>query len=210
MSDWIEEHRSALALAAGALVCSVFGLWAWLEVVGPLPGERGVLAWQEHRTFSSDLRSLLGFFLAFGSPLVAIAVVGSVVAVVADQRGVRWAVLVLAASAVVVLTTALKAMFGPTPLWETAHATSNFPSGHTAFATSLLGLLAVMARGGGSRIAAGVLAAWAAAMGPAMVVRGAHLPSDVLSGYAVGIAWLITVVLIGGRWAGVSDRARRW
>jgi hypothetical protein len=37
-------------------------------------------------------------------------------------------------------------------------------------------------------------------MGPALLLRGAHFPADVLAGYALGFAWLIGVVLVGEHW----------
>ena len=38
-------------------------------------------------------------------------------------------------------------------------------------------------------------------MGPFRVVDGAHWPSDVLAGYALGLAWTIAVLVIGLPWA---------
>ena len=35
------------------------------------------------------------------------------------------------------------------------------------------------------------------AMGPLRVLDGAHWPSDVLAGYALGLAWTITVLVSG-------------
>lgn len=37
-------------------------------------------------------------------------------------------------------------------------------------------------------------------MGPALLLRGVHYPADVLAGYALGLAWLIGVLLLGERW----------
>jgi len=38
-------------------------------------------------------------------------------------------------------------------------------------------------------------------IGPFRVVDGAHWPSDVLAGYALGLAWTIAVLVIGLPWA---------
>jgi hypothetical protein len=39
------------------------------------------------------------------------------------------------------------------------------------------------------------------AMGPLRIVDGAHWPSDVLAGYALGLGWTIVVLVIGLPWA---------
>jgi membrane-associated phospholipid phosphatase len=42
--------------------------------------------------------------------------------------------------------------------------------------------------------------------GPFRVVDGAHWPSDVLAGYALGIVWRIVVLVIGLPWAAGQPR----
>ncbi len=51
---------------------------------------------------------------------------------------------------------------------------------HTTFAATLLLILA---------------------MEPFRILDGAHWPSDVLAGYALGLAWTITVLVLGLPWA---------
>jgi hypothetical protein len=38
-------------------------------------------------------------------------------------------------------------------------------------------------------------------MGPFRILDGAHWPSDVLAGYALGAAWAILVLVVGTPWA---------
>ena len=74
-----------------------------------------------------------------------------------------------------------------------------FPSGHVALAVAVYGLLACLwlraSRSFVERVLACVLlAGLLLATGWARVRLGAHWPSDVLAGYAIGAAWLLTVV----------------
>jgi hypothetical protein len=39
------------------------------------------------------------------------------------------------------------------------------------------------------------------AMGPLRILDGAHWPSDALAGYTLGLAWTITVLVLGLPWA---------
>jgi membrane-associated phospholipid phosphatase len=43
------------------------------------------------------------------------------------------------------------------------------------------------------------------AMGPARVMLGLHWTSDVLAGYAVGLVWLIVLMLVGLPWAATDN-----
>lgn len=193
-----------LAVAAG-LLAAVAALWTWLELVGPLPGERAVLAWQDDHPpwrMAPDVFALLEWFADLGTPTIATLLVAGVAAVALELAGPRVAVLVPAAAAVVLLTTLLKVVLGPTPLWASAGGHANFPSGHTAFATALFGLLAALTAEDGQRVAPPIFVALAAGMGVAMVVRGAHLPSDVLAGWAVGAAWTLALLALARPWAG--------
>ena len=44
-------------------------------------------------------------------------------------------------------------------------------------------------------------------MGPFRIVDGAHWPSDVLAGYALGLAWTIVVLVLGTPWATSGEAA---
>lgn len=130
--------------------------------------------------------------------------------VLARRLGPRYAALLLAAAGVVVLTAALKAVLGPTPLWTEwfgAGEDANFPSGHAAYAASAFGFVVVVARAAGQleiAVAGGMLIG---GMGPAAVLSRIHLPSDVLAGYALGGAWLLVVLAVGLPWAAAGRRA---
>jgi membrane-associated phospholipid phosphatase len=133
---------------------------------------------------------------------------GSVMLVVAIVTGClllrcpRAAVLTVAGVGVTVGTaTVLKSLVG-----RTIHGDGNlsYPSGHTAFATALALVVALIATGrlglgrtaGTSLVLAAALVA-GAAMGWAQVALGAHYPTDALGGWCTALAvtpataWLV-------------------
>ncbi|MFF8027645.1 phosphatase PAP2 family protein [Streptomyces sp. NPDC007896] len=132
---------------------------------------------------------------------------GSVMLVVAAVTGClllrrpRAAVLVVAGVGMTVATTTLlKSLVG-----RTIHGDNlSYPSGHTAFATALALMAALLATGrlglgrtaGTSLVLATALVA-GAVMGWAQVVLGAHYPTDVLGGWCTALAvipataWLV-------------------
>jgi undecaprenyl-diphosphatase len=70
---------------------------------------------------------------------------------------------------------------------------SSFPSGHAAGAVVFSLVLAAVAsrhRPDHARQAFGLSAGWIALVGLSTLVVRAHWPSDVLGGYAVGLAWV--------------------
>jgi undecaprenyl-diphosphatase len=76
----------------------------------------------------------------------------------------------------------------------------SFPSGHTALALSVWGLLAYLwiaaSRSWVERILVVLLLlAWISIIGTARVRLGSHWPSDVIAGGVLGIAWLAVVIL---------------
>jgi undecaprenyl-diphosphatase len=82
---------------------------------------------------------------------------------------------------------------------DPAPPTSSFPSGHTAASVVLYFLIALLLvsrlRSGALRKLLWVLAvAIPVAVGLSRLYRGMHFPTDVLSGAALGAAWLFTAV----------------
>ena len=79
--------------------------------------------------------------------------------------------------------------------------TSSFPSGHTAAATTLYGLLAVIVIAYSARAAWRILAVAAAAVivvsiGLSRLYRGMHYPSDVAGGIVLGLLWVTVTTLV--------------
>lgn len=188
------RRRSALALATLCLV-AVLGLRLWLELVGPLPGERWSLRFEPWPPRPQPWRDLGTFFDLLGKPLFAVLTVVPAVGLLWRGLGPRAAAFVALGSAAVVPNAVLKALLSPTPLWDAVRSDSgaNFPSGHVAYAVGLAGALAWLAWDRGRRDLVLIAVAFVLLMGPSRVWTGSHLPSDVVAGYLVGLAWLLVV-----------------
>ncbi|WP_406328152.1 phosphatase PAP2 family protein [Streptomyces sp. NBC_00203] len=137
-----------------------------------------------------------------GEPVGSVTLVVAAVAGCLLLRSPRAAVLIVAGVGMSVGTaTLLKRLVG-----RTIHGAGNlsYPSGHTAFATALALMVALLAAGrlglgrtaGTSLVLAAALVA-GAAMGWAQVALGAHYPTDVLGGWCTALvvipatAWLV-------------------
>jgi undecaprenyl-diphosphatase len=202
----LAARRRDLLWLAVALLAGVLLLNLWLHAVGPLPGERAVTRWwsdwRPWADLSGDEEAALDLFDDLATPYAAVATVAIIACCVWENLGVRWAALVVASSGVVVLTASLKHILGATPLWSSLDRGGlNYPSGHVAYVTALGGMVAILALWRGQRTIAATAVLVAVLMGPQRVIAKTHLPSDVIAGYAVGIAWLALVLAVGLPWA---------
>lgn len=134
-----------------------------------------------------------------GSTLVLSAVIGLAVLLLALRRRWRLAVyLVLTGAGALVLDPIIKALVGrlrPVLVHPVAHAPGNsFPSGHSLGSMVCYGALflvfAPAARGRWRTCFAVLVAVVIAAVGLSRILLGVHFISDVIGGWAVGIAWL--------------------
>lgn len=186
-------------------------LRVWVQVVGPLPGERWALAefppWPPR---TGVVGELVVFFDLLGRPLFAAAGLAIAVWLLLRASRRRDAVLIVAASAGVAVNAVLKVVSGTTPLWAESHADPglNYPSGHTVHIVVFAGALAVMAHRQGRRDLVFLALIPIVLTGPTRVLNGAHLISDVIAGYLIGVAWLALVVVLVGR--GARRELRRW
>lgn len=179
------------------LTCSALLLFAvicerWLLASHIFPGDR----WAAQVGMSHKpalIWDLTRIYQQVGRPLVA---VGEVVVILvwlwrrAGRRETQGLVVVLLAS---LTCGVIKILCGPTPLWEVLahHVGTNFPSGVVTFMTATGGYVALVSwRMGGLAMPLALVVAILGA-GPARVLGGQHLISDVLGAYMLGLAWLL-------------------
>jgi membrane-associated phospholipid phosphatase len=171
-------------------------LRVWLAKVGPLPGDRwAAVHFQQPWLRSPPMKALATFYQSLGSPVPALTIgaVGLALVVLVTLQGERGAFggLVIACLAVPA-NGLLKLAFGPTALWvETGRGGTNFPSGHVSFVTAVIGYLGLLCWRRGYHWLTVLAALLIAGVGPARVVGGEHLVSDVIGGYLLGFALLI-------------------
>lgn len=212
LSRWLDpDHPATPALvgALGVLLGAVVGLIGVLEDV--LSGDPLVLADRAISHLALGLRNpwtdpVMVAITSLGDGVVtvpvALAVLGWLVA-----RGARRlsAGVALALGLTGLAVWVLKVLVhtpGPDVLPAQAAALA-FPSGHTAMAATLYGLVAWLvasARGARLRVTAYAGAfAWVLAIGTSRVYLGVQWPSDVLGGLLVGtVAVATTALLYGG------------
>lgn len=165
-----------------------------------------------------------------GSPTVMTVVAFGVVVVLVAVRRYRVAAgYAVAAAAGGELSPLLKAATDrarpPAADRLVAVSGSAFPSGHALGATVVLGLLLVVLfrhshgdpgrlgdtrrrRVGGSALPAVAAAMVAAAVGASRVLLGVHWPTDVIAGWALGVAWVSLAALVGHALDAAHDAPR--
>lgn len=190
--------RQAL-LGAGILTLGVALLGAYVARRGPLPGEdelylRPLTPPIEGR-WVNDLALAL---IDLGSPGFALgAVFGFVVLLLAvGQR--LGAGLVLAASAIAPITAVLKPLFGEHPIQRLAPV-AHYPSGHVAFVAAVYGMVALLALARARLLWAATLLVPVVAIGPAVLIGGGHVASDVAGAYGLAAAWILVVLVAASR-----------
>lgn len=179
------------------MVALVFVVRLWLSWIGPFPGDvwaiRRAIRFQPPGALLGQVTQLCATIGAALPAALTVAAAGFTLYRSDGRRGVGG---LLVAFSVVAVNAILKALLSPTPLWARyfPHG-SNFPSGHVAYATAVLGYLAVMGFRHRRAEVTTMCVLLIVAMGPARVASGAHLVSDAIAGYLLGFAWLILALL---------------
>jgi membrane-associated phospholipid phosphatase len=188
----------AWLLCSAALLLLVISI-RWLLSMHAFPGDaRAAQLGASHK--SSLLYAITRVYQQVGRPLVA---TGEVLVMLAwlwrtsSRRTAQGLFIALLAS---VSCGVIKEICGPTPLWVALHHVgTNFPSGVVTFVTAAGGYLAAVAWRQGRRFTTVVLIVIIAGAGPARVLGGQHVLSDVLGGYMLGTAWLIAACVYSAR-----------
>jgi membrane-associated phospholipid phosphatase len=229
MPPWLRDRVSAsvLVLVAGAAVALAL-VAVFVEILDAVVDEddlavidRPAAAWLAQRRTGWSSAFVVAVTDIGGKVLLTslLAVTASVVAL----RLRSWRPLVLASVAGVggvLLVATIKALIGrdrPDPLQRAIIENGfSFPSGHSASAVVVLGMVAwlismVTARRTVRATAWVAAAMLAVAVGLSRVYLGVHYPSDVLAGWTLGATWLSTIVVA----ARLPDSAllplvRRW
>jgi membrane-associated phospholipid phosphatase len=147
------------------------------------------------------------FVTELGSTTALVSVTAAAAAYLArlDRRH-DAALLIVALVGAEALTWSLKALFRrERPTFDDPVATASsfsYPSGHAVVSLAVYGALAYVLLAGrhsrrGRAAVAGCAALVIAAVGFSRLYLGVHYVSDVLAGYAVGLAWLLLVTAAG-------------
>jgi membrane-associated phospholipid phosphatase len=191
------------ALLAGAVAALVFVASAAVAIRSPhVAGER-ILTWvAEHRLTGVTKFSELFAFIGSWIVMLPLAVLSVALLLGTGRR--RAALLVgLSMTMEAILNPLLKSLFGlprPGDDLALAHVSGyGFPSGHAMAAAALsvsLALVARQTRWWRPALIAAVV--WTMLMGLSRVYLGVHWPSDVVGGWAAGVALTLGVCVLLG------------
>ena len=207
----------AAGLVAAAMALSLF-VWLGIQIRTGTPTPFDVAGRTGARAFESPTVSAIMWGASvYGAParLTPLALIAAAVFLARGWRRGALLVLVMVAGAWL-LDAGLKLTFArarPTPFYDYYPAPSSysFPSGHALFSVCFFGGLAVLLTHRLDNRVAQVMV-WLIAIaiilliGGSRVYLGVHYPTDVIGGYAVGLAW-VTAVALGDRFA--EHRRRR-
>jgi undecaprenyl-diphosphatase len=210
------EAALAVGLVASALALILF-IWLGVEIRSGTPTPFDLAGRDAMRSLESRTMSAIMWGASvYGAP-ARLSPLGLIAAAVFLVRGWRRGALlvVVTLAGAWLIDTGLKLLFArarPVPFYDYYPAPSSysFPSGHALFSVCFFGGLAVLlAHRINSRTMQVVVWLLAAVIilliGSSRVYLGVHYPTDVVGGYAVGLAW-VTAVAFGDR---LAERRRR-
>jgi membrane-associated phospholipid phosphatase len=200
-------HELGLTLAGGLLLLAL-SVWAFAAIADEMAdGETAydqTLADWLHARASEPLTELFEAVTTLGNGLVLAGVAG-IAAYLLLRRGNRreGLLVVLAFVGAEILSYSLKLGFRrDRPFFTDPLATENtfsFPSGHSTVSLAVYGALAVVlarhVRGRAKVACLGAAVVLVSLIGFSRLYLGVHFLTDVLAGFAAGIAWLAACVV---------------
>jgi undecaprenyl-diphosphatase len=212
-----------LTLAAGllaSLVALLLFVWLGLQIRSGAPTAFDIAGRAGLRSLESPtLSAIMWGASVYGAPS-RLSPLGLLAAALFLARGWRRGALlvVVTTAGAWLLDTGLKLSFArarPEPFYDYYPAPSSFsfPSGHALFSVCFFGGLAVLLthrlNGRVAQVTVWLLALVIILLiGSSRIYLGVHYPTDVVGGYAVGLAW-VTAVAFGDRLAEHRRRKRR-
>ena len=194
-------------VAALALLLLVVALHLWLVWVGALPGDHWALAQKEGPR--SHLINAYADFFQILEPAIVIPLFAVAMFLFLRRNMRAEAVGLVIAYCAVPINEAFKLALGPSPLWLAAHQPGHdYPSGLVAFTTAVFGFLGLLARRHRRRWISAVALVLVIASGPARLVTGIHLVSDVIGGYLVGLTVLLLALRLTDPFSSASTQSQ--
>jgi membrane-associated phospholipid phosphatase len=203
---WLAALRTRLLLNVALVGAAAFGTLAWLVSAGQTASADLALA---RGLQGVDAPWFAGLMLGVSElgfpPLVLALVLLPALALWALRRPLEARLLVLAGGAGL-LAVPIKLVFSRArPTSEALNVTrqlsdTSFPSGHSLLFVAFFGFLFYLAytrlrRGWARTLLLWTLGALIVLIGPSRVYVGQHWPSDVLASYALGLVYLVLLVV---------------
>lgn len=201
MDAWALRHRRWFVLLAPSFLVVAVALLVYEQKVGPLPGELPVVDRVYDRRDKDWLIEAFRPFVDLALPsavVVAVVVVGWFTWRIA---GLRWAIAAPLALVAPLVARIVKTSTGPTDVAVQVQglgldAAGSLPSGHAAYVAAMFGFVAALGLSRGRWDVAAAAAVPIVGMGPATIINGAHYPGDILAGWALGLGWVCTLLLV--------------
>lgn len=189
---FLGRHPRALLLVAAAAMLAVLLTWLLAKTTDLIPPATDAYALHAYHQHQGPVRTLALAIVRLADAGIVLVTVAALAISSYARGGGRAALLPVAASAVVVITTVAKHLPG---------RATTVPSGHAAYAMAVGGYGAWLLLRAGRPWSAACVLVLALAMAPALVIAGAHRPVDVIAGAALGSAWTLAVLVLGRPWA---------
>ena len=206
LEAWAAAHRARVLALAGLLLAATLLLGAYTTRHGALPGEAGLYRGPLGVPGDSvRLADASRYLVDLGDPAVALVIVCAVAGLALLTDGLAGAAMVVAAAGAVVVADLMKRAAGEQSI-QALPPVAHFPSGHVTFVAAVFGMAAALAAAGRRGGVAACCVVPVVAIGPAVLVQGGHVASDVAGAYGLAAAWILACLVAVER----AHRASWW